>query len=250
MKKRLFALMAGLLLIAITSPAFAEGHNGITQGPLAGGRTAVMLEAGRLGMSENPAFVSAVQRLDAITGRYSYDMGFVYECQTPTPNALQVMQDRIDAFSAINAAIAVLQSADSSMQFLAPVNGVSHVEAIVAVEDTWPKIIQATAADVLQAAGIAAQVDQLRALEAQHGTLSFEWGTPNHWAIQHPAAREIREVHEKLEAHFEHLRHQQQQQFLYKLLGTMGLILLLGIGTWLKAGRPSLAYPRRDAIAA
>lgn len=233
MKAKVIGLLVGLLFILLTAPAIARKHKGISQdgpiypGPLAAGRVTVVQEAQRLGMAQSPVIVEALARFDRATKDYAYDLGMVYECQTTGGiDTLAILQARLEAFTAINTAIAALQQADSTLPLMAPINGVSHVDAVTAVEQTWPALTT-TAAEVLQAAGIGAQVEQIRAMESEYGGLSFELGTANHWAIQHPAAREIMDAQHKLEVHLDHM-HQER----LKNAATLVLVLLSLVALW------------------
>jgi len=235
MKSFLYALLVGVLLI-VSGRADASGHTGISQGPVSDARAAVVAEAQRLGISNSDLIVTGLASLDFIRSKYSYDLGQVYECQTPAPDALQLMTDRVLAFDALNVMAEELRANGSNLQPFAPVNGTSHVETIAAMESTWP-LLKALSPDLVAAAGVASQMVSLQALEDQHGTLNFEWGTANHWAISHPAAQSIIAVDKAVKAYQLQQRQLQQQNLLYAVLVLM-LVLLLMAGAVFFLARP------------
>lgn len=231
MKSFIYALLVGVLLV-VSGPAYASKHNGISQGPIADARAKVIAEAQRLGLSNNDLIVTGLASLDVVTGKYSYDLGLVYECQTPAPDALQIMEDRVLAFDALNVMVDELRAKRSNLQPFALVNGTSHVETIIAMESTWP-LLKTLSPDLIAAAGKAVEMASLQALEAQNSTLNFEWGTANHWAISHPAAQSIIAVDTAVKAYQLQQRQLQQQNLLYAVL-----VLMLTAGAVFFLARP------------
>lgn len=208
---RFKALFVGLLfLVVMTSTAVASCHEGcISNGPLDEGQDYVLSEAQRLGVASNPQFIGAMQQFKAVTGKYSYDLGFVYDCQNDTSAALQVLADRLAAFSAINEAIGIVQASGSTMLKLSPINGVSHVETVTAIGETWP-YLKSLSPEVLAAAKVTTAMANLERLESQNnGTLWYEFGDPIHWRVTHSAAAEVRKIHQDVHAHLQHVRMQQ-----------------------------------------
>ena len=200
--KAIRALLGGLIfLVVMTSTAVASCHEGcISNGPIDEGESRVFFEAQRLGVATKPEFVTAMQSLKAVTSKYQFDLGLVYDCQTGTPSALQILGDRLMAFKAINTAIGIVQASGSEMPQLVPMNGLSHVETITAMEGTWPDL--KSYPSFLLDSFVRQEISRLEAFEAARGTLEYEFGTPDHWAITHPAAMKVREIDEHVHEHF------------------------------------------------
>lgn len=235
LKLYIYALMAGLFF-AICAPAFAKhgGPHAPLETPLLNHRTAVMSAARDAGQLQNPAFVSAISMLDAVTAKYEgFDLGIQADCQGGAIGA-----DRAIAFAAINRAVDALGS-NASVGYFAPLMSISHAQVMFTLQHGWPAL-QSLSPQDLAAANLADRVEALTKLQDSLGDMPLTPDSPQHWGITHPFAMQAAE----LVGHWEvHQQHRLQEQVKYSAIFSLLLAAVFAIPLLLAAH--NVSKPRK-----